>query len=63
MNCPKCGKAMERGRMTAGGFSIRWLPEGGVHLLDKVMISRFSLSPKGVPAYICQACRKVIADY
>lgn len=54
---------MEEGRLTAGGFQIRWVPEGGHDLLDKVKISRFSLSPKGVPAWICRTCRRVMADY
>lgn len=63
MNCPNCGKEMEKGRLTAGGYWIRWIPEGGVDLVDKVTISRFSLSSKGIPAYVCQTCRKLIADY
>lgn len=63
MNCPKCGGLMEEGRLTAGGFQIRWVPEGGHDLLDKVKISRFSLSSKGVPAWICRTCRRVMADY
>ncbi len=63
MNCPICGKEMEMGRLTAGGYWIRWVPEGGIDLMDSVTVSRLSLIKTGVPAYICQACRKVIADY
>ena len=54
---------MERGRLTAGGFQVRWVPEGGHALFHRVVVSRFSLSPRGVPAYICRTCRKVTADY
>lgn len=61
--CPQCGREMERGRLTAGGFQVRWVPESGHALFHRVVVSRFSLSPRGVPAYICRACRKVTADY
>ena len=63
MNCPICGKEMEKGRMTAGGYWILWIPEGGIDMIDAVTISRLSLLSKGKPAYNCQACRKIIADY
>ena len=63
MNCPVCGKWMEKGRLTAGGYWIRWVPEDGVDVFNAVTISRFSLIKKGVSAHICQTCRKVIADY
>lgn len=54
---------MKKGRLTAGGCWIRWVPEEGIDLVDAVTVSRWSLSGKGKPAWICQACRKVIADY
>ena len=63
MNCPVCGREMAKGRLTAGGYWIRWVPEDGMDLLDAVTISRLSLVKKGAPARICQTCRKVIADY
>lgn len=68
MNCPNCGKEMEPGRMTAGGRPIYWVPEGESTLLagfgdGAVTISGFSFSTKGTPAYICQTCCKVIADF
>ena len=63
MNCPGCGKEMANGRLTAGGYWIRWVPEDGMDLFNAVTVSRFSLSNKGVSAHICQTCRKVIADY
>ncbi len=64
MNCPACGNEMEKGRLTAGGYSMRWLPEDSLNeLLDKVVVSKASFSTKGVPAYICQTCRRVIAEY
>ena len=63
MNCPVCHKEMKKGRLTAGGYWIRWVPEGGVDLFHAVTIRRFSLCAKGTPAYICQTCRKLIADY
>ena len=63
MNCPICGKEMEKGRLTAGGYWIRWVPEDGIDLMDSITVSRLSLIKKGVPACICQVCRKVIADY
>lgn len=63
MNCPQCGKELEKGRLTAGGYWIRWIPEGGIDLVDAVTVSRQSLRAKGTPAWICRTCRKVIADY
>ena len=63
MDCPDCQKEMEKGRLTAGGYWIRWIPEGGIDLMDAVTIRRFSLFAKGGAAYICQNCRKLIVDY
>ena len=63
MTCPQCGKEMQKGRLTAGGYWIRWVPDSGVDIFNAVTISRLSLSGKGVSAYNCQTCRKVIADY
>lgn len=62
MTCPFCGGEMERGRLTAGGYWIRWIPEHGMDLVDAVTVSRFSLRNKGTPAQLCPACRKIIAD-
>ena len=62
MTCPFCGKEMEPGRLTAGGYWIRWIPEGGIDLMDPVTVSPMSLRNKGTPAQLCQTCRKVIAD-
>ncbi len=64
MKCPKCGKEMEEGRLTAGGYWIRWLPAESVPFLtDHVTISPLSLSGKGVDADLCKDCRMVIAKY
>lgn len=68
MNCPICGKEMKLGHMTAGGYNIRWVPEGKSTLFSMfgdqtVIISETSFSSKGVPAYLCSTCRKVIADF
>lgn len=62
MTCPFCGREMESGRLTAGGYWVRWIPAGGIDLVDAVTVSRFSLRNKGVPAHFCQTCRKLIAD-
>lgn len=62
MICPFCGREMEPGRLTAGGYWVRWIPEGGADLMDAVTVSRFSLRNKGTPAFLCQTCRKLIAD-
>lgn len=62
MICPFCGREMEQGRLTAGGYWIRWIPEDGMDLVDAVTVSRFSLRNRGTSAYLCQTCRKVIAD-
>ena len=62
MTCPFCNREMEKGRLTAGDYWIRWIPESGADFIDAVTISRFSLRNKGTPAYACQTCRKVIAD-
>lgn len=69
MNCPSCGKEMEPGRMTAGGYNIRWVPKGKSTTLfsmfddQTVTISGTSFSSKGVPAYLCLTCRNVIAKF
>ena len=63
MICPSCGKEMETGRLTAGGYWVRWIPEGGKDLIHAETTSPFFLRAKGVPACICRTCRKVIADY
>ena len=73
MNCPSCGNEMEKGWMTAGGPQIRWFPEGEDNIMDylstfssnerKIVSSKLSVNPRGIPAYLCQACRKLIADY
>lgn len=63
MKCPNCQREMERGRLTAGGYWIRWIPEKGIDLVNAVTVSRFSLFNKGVPAHICQTCRTLVADY
>ena len=60
MKCPNCGKEMEKGRLTAGGYWIRWVPEEGVDLFNAVTVSRMSLSAKGVSAWICRECRGVL---
>ena len=54
---------MEKGRLTAGGYWIRWVPEEGVDLFNAVTVSRMSLSAKGVSAWICRECRRVTAEY
>lgn len=61
--CPQCGREMEPGRLTAGGYWIRWVPQKGIDLVDAVTVSRLSLRGRGTPAYVCQNCRKLVADY
>lgn len=68
MDCPFCGKPMIPGRMTAGGYQIRWVPEGVSTALSafdsrRIVISPLSMSTKGKPAEICPDCRKVITDF
>ena len=64
MICPQCGKEMRVGRMTAGGYWIRWVSEEPASFpAERVTISPFSLSAKGVPAYLCDDCRKAIVEY
>ena len=63
ITCPQCGKEMQKGRLTAGGYWIRWVPEGGMDIFNCVTVSRLTLVKKGPAASICQACRKVIVDY
>ena len=72
MNCPVCGKEMEKGRVTAGGWPIHWVPEDKSTVAATafasfrdgfIIISERSFSTKGVPASIGHTCRKVLVDY
>lgn len=63
MTCPFCGREMEPGRLTAGGYWIRWIPEDGADIIDAVTVARMAfLGRSSASAHLCQTCRKLIAD-
>lgn len=67
MNCPCCGREMQYGYISAGGFRVIWTPKehkmSSLPGKDGVRLTAWTLSGKGTRAHICKACRKVIVDY
>lgn len=68
MNCPYCGKEMESGHITAGGYRIVWTPKSrrlsAIPGTDDEIIQSFSLlGEMDNDAHLCRACRKVVVDY
>ncbi len=66
MKCPVCSVEMEKGFLQAGDIMV-WvkkkhhlslLPGEGEVLLDRKYLTNCTL-----PAWICKACRKVVAEY
>ena len=46
---PALEHVMKKGRLTAGGYSMRWLPEDSLNeLLDKVVVSKASFSTRKI---------------
>ena len=72
MNCPYCGKEMQKGDFyTSDGLS--WYPEGQLGLLKSLFSVKEVFVRKdkklftawlggNIPAYHCPACRKFIFD-
>ena len=45
MNCPVCGNEMEKGRLTAGGYSMRWLLKGFPFILFQQLVVEVHVLP------------------
>lgn len=79
MNCPVCGKEMEKGNvMSSGGAGIFFMPAGeplfqGLVLDVADIEKRLGIVLDGpyltrfhtpsVPAHICRTCRKIVVEY
>ena len=79
MNCPVCGKELEKGNvMSGGGACVFFMPEGeplfqGVVLDATGIEERHGIILDGpyltrfhtpsVPAHICRVCRKIVVEY
>ncbi|MBR2801696.1 MAG: hypothetical protein IKE21_03730 [Erysipelotrichaceae bacterium] len=66
MNCPVCGKEMEKG-LAQGGQILSWVKEKHkLSMLPKkgeVLLGRSSFQILTFEACICKACKKVVLDY
>ena len=66
MNCPVCGKEMEKG-LVQGGQILSWVKEKHkLSMLPKkgeVLLGRSSFQILTFEAFICKACKKVVLDY
>ncbi len=70
MNCPYCGKEMEKGILSGDGRSnVTWNPgnkkSGGFDRflgIGKVTAAKHSLTLFFIEAYYCSECRKMIFD-
>ncbi len=66
MLCPYCQKEMEKG-LLQGGSILVWVKKKHHISLNpregEVVLDRNYLSGPAVPAWICKACKKVIAEY
>ena len=66
MNCPVCGKEMEKG-LLQGGQILTWVKEKHkLSMLPKkgeVMLGRSPYLAMAIDAYICRRCMKVVVDY
>ena len=67
MNCPQCGKPMQSGYLSAGGYRVIWTTKERklTNLLgdNDVTLTRMSLTGKSTPADHCPGCQLVIVKY
>lgn len=77
MNCPYCGKPMEAGWIPNAAYSVVWLPENvnqkfrlyldteKLEKLNGVVLRSLELriQKRGLPAFLCRECHKVVIDY
>lgn len=68
MKCPKCGREMEPGYLTAGGYRILWTDRerrwSNLRGARDVLLQGMTLTGKNrVSAWICRDCRRVVAEY
>ncbi len=79
MNCPICGKEMEKGGLVSDGFVIGWREEKKLHAISPNRLFYGDLKPMGKQnkplrevvvdgAYYCQSCEKItgifdVTDY
>ena len=68
MSYPQCGKEMEPGYVSSGGYPIAWTTQKRKfsRIVDEssgeIPLCGLSVG-KGVPACVCRTCRKVLIDY
>lgn len=70
MNCPYCGRELEKGLIQSPN-EISWLKGEQKHLFAKaefhegaVVLSEFSfVKGSAVKAFLCRECKKVVIDY
>ena len=73
MNCPYCGKPMEKGRiLRRRDFMHVWFPEGVklplllaesiVERKKGMILNELKGSPPGLEAYLCKDCKKGVFD-
>lgn len=76
MNCPFCGKEMEKGRIPTNAYEVMWLPESvskpqffidndKLKRLNGIVIKKFTFGMKNrkIDADICRNCKKGIFSY
>lgn len=76
MNCPFCGKEMEKGYILTNAFSYIWLPESAspnhfpldtdkVKSLNGIVVKKFTFGFKNrkIDTDICRGCKKGIFSY
>ena len=66
MNCPTCGKMMEKGLVQVGSRAVWVRKKHLVSLLPRegeVELARNLMGYAAIPAYICKDCKKVLMDY
>lgn len=66
MNCPFCGKEMERGFLQTGNKIIWAKKQHSVSLVAKegeVALGNAIFGGIALDAFICKDCKKVVVDY
>ncbi len=68
-NCPKCGKIMEKGFLTASGFGVFWQWEYKVSFIFGKNVERLQKypswykKPTPLPSSRCKDCQIMITSY
>ena len=68
MNCPKCGKEMAEGWLSAGGWRIKWTPKvrsfaGIATGEEEILLQEWNLTGRNdTRACLCRTCMKIVID-